>query len=109
MRKEDAACRAAEFNDSEWKSLACSSLLAVFLDELAGECEALCTAFKSDVGTLVSERSDCSLNCLTYRELGLNLIPWVRGKLLETEAEFMVSLIEIENLNIDYITRSYKL
>ena len=44
-----------------------------------------------------------------YRELAFNLIPWVREKLLVSEAELVVVLVEVKDDNINLVASLYKL
>ena len=39
------------------------------------------------------------------REFALNLIPWVRKKLLVAEAELVVLLVEVKDDNINLVSR----
>ena len=87
----------------------CDSLLSVFLDELAVECEAFCLVVEGDGSALVSSGSDCSLYYSAYRVLLLSCIPRIRNKLLVAEAELVGSLVELEDNNIDSVARSNNL
>ena len=104
MAYENAAGAATELDDLERKGLACDCLLAVFLDELAGECETFCVTFEGDVGTLVGDGSHGTFDGGADGELGLDLIPRIRGELLVAEAELMVGLVELEDLDVDDVT-----
>ena len=105
MAEEDAAGAAAELNDLEGELVADNCLLAVFLDEFAVECESLSTV-ESDVGTLVGGGSYSTLNGGTDGELGLDLIPRIGSELLVAEAELVVLLVEVEDLDLDGIAGS---
>ena len=106
VAEEDAAGGATELDHLEREGLAGDGLLAVFLDELAVEREALGVTVQGDVGTLVGGGGDGTLNGGADRELGLDLIPRVRGELLVAEAELVVLLVEVEDLDLDGIAGS---
>ena len=97
---------ATELYHLEWKSLSRNGLLAVFLDELAVECEALSLTVEGDGCALVGGGSYGSLNNGTYRILLLNCVPRIRYELLVAEAELVGSLIELKDNYIDGVTRS---
>ena len=105
MREENPAGAPAKLNHLERKGLTDDRLLAVFLDEVAAEREALVLTLKLDVSALVGKRGDGALDCGTDRVLALDLVPRVRDKLLVTKAELVVSLIEVEDDNVNLVTR----
>ena len=98
-----SASAAAEFDNLELEGFTCNGLLAVFLHEVAVESEAFC-AFEGDGCALVGGGGYGAFHDGIYRVLGLDEIPRVGEELLVTEAELVVGLIEIKNLDVDGVT-----
>ena len=89
--------------------LAHNGLLAVLLDEVAAEREALVVTLKLDVGALVGKGGNRTLDNGAYRVFLLDGVPRIRGELLVAKAELVVGLVEVKDLNVDDITRRNEL
>ncbi len=109
MRKNNPLHRALELDNLERQSLADGRLGAVFLDKLPVEADCLDCRIKGDNGEFVLKFSYLGLNYGADTVFLLNLVPWVREKLLVTEAELVVVLIEVEDDNVNLVARSNEL
>ena len=103
MADENPAGAATELNNLERKFVAYNGGLAVFHYEVAGEAEALGAVFEGDCSALVANSGNGTFNNAAGRIFGLELIPRVREKLLVTEAELVVGLIEVEDDNVHLV------
>ena len=59
--------------------------------------------------TVVSDENYLTLNLVTYLEVCIECIPRVLAKLLETESDSLLRLIEVENNNVDLLVESNNL
>ena len=105
MGEEDPAGAPAELDHLERKGLADDRLLAILLDEVTAESEALVITLELDVGALVGERGDSTLDSRADRVLALDLVPRVGSELLVTKAELVVGLVEVEDDNVNLVSR----
>lgn len=106
---ENTVCATTKLDHLEWKNVTCYCSLTVFLNEFTVKAESLYISRKSDVSSLVRSGNYLTLYYCSYREVLLNLIPRVRGKLLVTKTQSVVSLVEVEDNDLDRITYGYHL
>ena len=55
---------------------------------------------------VVSDKDDLTLNLVTNLEIRVEVIPWMWGKLLETESDTLLLLIEVKNNDLDLLVKS---
>ena len=59
--------------------------------------------------TVVSDENYLTLNLVTYLEVSIEKIPWVSSKLLQTESDSLLSLIEVKDNNVNLLIKSNNL
>ena len=58
---------------------------------------------------VISDNNYLTLNVVTYLEVLVESIPWVRSELLQTESDTLLLVIEVEDNNINLLVECYNL
>ena len=59
--------------------------------------------------TVVSDNDYLALDVVAYLQVGIQSLPWVGSKLLQTESDTLLLLIEVEDNNVDLLVELYYL